>query len=233
MVKNKNSAANGTVGLVNGSMAVAKQAAKVKQFIRKRHFLNKLSIVEDSAQVLSGSQSKYPVGSQFSAGTLLFSASSLSANAQAWIQTHDKFRISQVEIFATLVSRSKTGGVDRTVPVEVYFYEDTDADPATLTSWIRLQDRDNIGRVVLNALHPSMKLAAFKPTPTFAAGSQAQDTANLIPSKNTWLDALSLNQLYAGFRTFTACAQTDTTGQSYDYSVAYTVRYTIEASQPI
>ena len=229
----RNKSVVASVGLVNGSMAVAKQAAKVKQILRKRHFLNEVSTLESSSQVLSSSQSNYPVGSQFTSGTLLFSASELSANAVSWIQSHDKYRIAQVEIFATLVSRSRNGGVDRTAPVELYFYEDTDADPATLTSWIRLQDRDNVGRVVLNAFTPSMKLVSFKPTPTFSAGSSAQDTANLIPGKNAWLDALSLQQLYSGLRTFSACAQVDTSGQSYDYTIAYTVRYTIEASQPL
>jgi len=224
---------NTAVGLINGSMAVAKQAAKVRTLTRKRHFLVKNSTLGNSTQVLSSTQSPYPVGSQFSAETLLFGAVELQPNAIQWIQSHDKYRIAQVEIFATLVSRSKDGGISRTTPVEIYFYEDTDADPSTLTSWIRVADRDNVGRVVLNAFTPSMRLATFKPTVTYAANTGSQNPSNAIPSKSQWLDALAVDQLYSGLRVFTACPQVDTQGQSYDYSVAFTTRYTVEASQPI
>eukprot|EP00493_Phyllostaurus_siculus_P025248 UN25592 len=142
-------------------MAVAKGAAKVRNITRKRHFMQAVSELTSSSQVLSSTQSPYPVGTQFSAGTMLFAASELSNNAQNWIQTHDKYRVAQIEVFATLVARMEDANL-KSVPVEVYFYEDTDAEPSTQTSWIRTMDRDNLGRVVLTSFNPSMRLVTFK-----------------------------------------------------------------------
>lgn len=226
-------ASSNMVGLINGSMAVAKKAAKVKNITRKRHFLQSLAEVEKSEQVLSASQSPFPVGSQFNAGTLLFAASKLTNNAKEWIQSFDKYRISEIEVFCTLQSKSKTGTADQSVPVEVFFYEDTDADPTTQTSWLRLADRTNVGRVVLNTLNPSARLVTFKPTITLAASVIEQNPANIVPKKDTWLDALSLQQLYSGVRFFSACPTTDAQGQSYDYTLNFQMRYTVECMQPI
>lgn len=232
MVKGSANQSN-MVGLVNGSMAVAKKAAKVKNITRKRHFLQSLAQVEASSQVLSASQSPFPVGSQFNTGTLLFAASKLTTNAQEWIQSFDKYRISEIEVFCTLQSKSKTGAADQTAPVEVFFYEDTDADPTTQTSWIRLADRTNVGRVVLNAFNPSARLVTFKPTITLAASVIEQNPANIVPKKDTWLDALSLQQLYSGVRYFSACPTTDAQGQSYDYTLNFQMRHTVECMQPL
>lgn len=229
----KKKSTNMAVGLVNGSMAVAKQAAKVKTVTRKRHFLQSNVVMSDSTQVLSASQSPYAVGSQYSSETLLFKCSSLSQNATQWIEKFDKYRITEVEVFATLFLRSRNGAVDRSAPVEIFFYEDTDADPTTTTSWIRTGDRDNVGRVVLNAFHPSARLISFKPTITFAADQSSQSPSNVVPKKDTWLDALALEQLHSGLRVFTACGQTDQSGQSYEYSVGFQARYTVEVSQPL
>lgn len=237
MTKKRNTQ-NGTVampmvGLVNGSMAVVKKAAKVKNIQRHRFFMNRQSELVSSEQVLSGTQSPYPVGSQFSAGTLLFAAVEFTDNAISWIQSHDVYRMAEVEVFVTLVSRSKTGGIDRSLPVELYFYEDTDAEPVTQTSWLRTADRDNLGRVVLTVLQPSQRLITFRPTVTLAAGAIDQNPSNIVPGKNQWLDALAIQQLYSGLRWFSCCAQTDTQGQTYDYSLAFTYRAKIEAKQPI
>jgi len=232
MVKSKKNSSS-AVGLVNGSMAVARQAAKVKNITRRRHFMQLNSELVSSSQVLSATQSPYPVGSQFSAATLLFAATELSQNAQSWITSHDKYRVNQIEIFVTLASKLKDGSPLANQPVEVYFYEDTDAEPTTQTSWLRTCDRDNLGRVVLNAFQPSMRLITFKPTATFAAGPIDQNPGNVVPKKDAWLDALALNQLYSGLRVFSCCAQADTVGETYSYSLAFSYRVTIEASQPI
>lgn len=230
----KNTTQNAMTGLVNGSMAVARKAAKVKGVMRRRHFMEKVATLSPSSQVLSQSQSLYPVGSQFSTATLLFAANQLSTNAISWIQSNDKYRITEVEVFATLTSESTTGRVEKSTPVELYFYEDTDADPSTLTSWIRVQDRDNLGKAVLTALNPTQRLITFKPTVTLAASSGgAQSPSNFVPAKGSWLDALAIDQLHSGVRLFTACAQTDAQGQSYRYSVQLSARYTVEATQPI
>jgi len=219
------------VGLVNGSMAVARKAAKVKDTIRKRHFLTSKAVYTDSEQVLSTTQSPYPTGTQFTAETLLFEANDLSTNAQEWIQKHDCYRISGVEVFVTMTHLSRED--DQSVPVEVYFYEDTDADAGTQTSWIRVQDRDNVGRVVLSPAQPSARLISFKPTASFAAGSSSQATANMIPGKNTWFDALSINQIYSGLRLFSCTPTRNTSGSTFQYTLAIQRRYTIEARQPI
>jgi len=222
------------LALVNGSLSVRKKGGRVKNISRVRHFMEQRARIVASQQVLSQTQSPYPVGSQFNATTLVFSASFLTNSAQSWIQTCDQYRIREVEVFATLTVASRNGGVDRSIPVEVYFYEDTDATIANTTSWIRVSDRDNLGRVVLNSFCPTKKLISFKPTPTFdATNADPLSPSNLIPSKNAFLDALSLAQQYAGFRSFTCCPQTDATGQSYEYSVSYSCRYTVEARQPI
>lgn len=222
------------VALVNGSLSVRKKAGRVKNISRVRHFMESRSRISQSTQVLSATQSLFPVGSQFSAGTFTFSADLLSANAQFWIQQHDQYRLREVEVFATLTAKSRQNAVDRSVPVEVYFYEDTDALSNTTTSWIRVSDRDNLGRVVLNALSPTKKLMTFKPTPSFNPTSVSSDSpSNVIPSKNAFVDALVLAQQYAGMRFFTACPQTDSSGQTYEYAVNFSVRYTVEARQPI
>ena len=225
---------NSSVGLVNGSMAVAKAAAKVRNVTRKRRFLGNDARVVVSEQVLSGSQSPFPVGSQFCAGTLSFSAEQLSVSARAWIQSYDRYRIDQVEVFATVIWRSKNGSIDRTAPVTLYFYEDTDSDSSTQTSWIRTSDRDNLGRVVLYATNPTMRLISFKPTASFDTNSVvSQSPSNMIPSKDQWVDANSLAQQHAGFRWFAACAQTDGSGQSYEFDVVLESRLHISVQQPL
>jgi len=232
MAKSKKNNSSTAVGLVNGSMAVAKAAAKVRNVTRKRMFLAIKAPGDESLQVLSGSQSMYPTGTQFTTETLLFSADQLSNNAESWIQSHDRYRISQIEVFATLNTISESQG-EQTLPVECYFYEDTDADPATQTSWIRLSDRENVGRVVLTKANPSQRLISFKPTVSFAAGAVSQAPSNVIPKKDQWLDAVALAQVHAGLRIFTCCGQKDASARSYAYHVRYQVRYHIEAQQPI
>jgi len=235
MVKQKSNNNNMVVGLVNGSMAVAKQAAKVKLVTRSRHFMAKRAELTSSQMAQTSTQTPFPAGCQFAAGTLLFSLSELSDVAIAWVQSHDVYRFASIEVFVTLVSRSKSGYVDKTLPVELYFYEDTDAEPSTQTSWIRTGDRENLGRVVLNATHPSQRLITFKPTITFAAGQIDQNPSNVVPGKNTWLDALTTAQLYSGLRFFSACPQVDSviSSATYDYSLAFNYRVKVEAKQPL
>lgn len=227
--------AGSSIGLINGSMAVAKSAAKVKNVTRTRHFLCEKAVTLSSTPVLSQSQSPHPVGSQFLETTLLFSVNKLHQTAQTWVQSFDKYRVKNVEVFATLNNVSKNGSVDRTAPVELYFYEDTDADPLTQTSWIRTADRDNVGKVVLTALEPSKKLITFMPTVTFAADSQSnQNPANVVPKKDVWLDALSIAQLYSGLRLFGCCPSVDTSGTpAYQNHVSLMFRMTVEVQQPL
>jgi len=228
MVKNNNS----VVGLVNGSMAVAKKAAKVKNVTRSRHFLESRAKRKTLSQALSESQTPYSLGSQYDSTTLLFAAYELSVNAQSWIQNHDKYRVSKVEVFVSYILENQDGSIAND-HVEVYFYEDTDSDPGTSTSWIRTRDRENVGRVVLTPHSPSQRLITFKPTPTFAAGTAEQSTQNQIPSKNMWLDAIALEQKYSGLRIFSACPRADASGISYKTTLNFITRYHIEASQPI
>ena len=214
-------------------MSNFREPAKVKNVERVRHFLTDNAVVMESEQTLSTSQSLYPIGSQIAYSTLLFRAKDLSPTAIAWIESHDQFRIDEVEVFATLTSRTRGNAVTSNIPVEVYCYEATDADPATVTSWIRTQNRTNLSKNVLTALNPSVRLARFKPTITLAANASSQNAQNIIPRKGTMIDALATDQWFSGLRIFSACPQTDSSGQSYDYQISLSRRYKIVAKQPI
>ena len=219
---------------LSGSMTPSSGGGKVSKVVRDRKFLTSRALILDSEQVLSQTQSPYPVGTQFSATTMLFSAESLSTAAKAWIQNYDKYRILLVEVFATLSFNVKDGVGVKNVPVEVYFYEDTDADLTTQTSWIRTSDRLNVGKVILTELAPSQKLISFQPTASFAASSvTSQSPANVVPKKGLYIDALSLAQVHSGLRMFTCCPQPDASGQTYAYQVNLTTRYHIQVTQPI
>lgn len=215
------------------SMLPAKGAGRVTSQTTTRHYLTNAREYA-SQQVLSTSQSVYPVGSQFVAGTQTFSVQELSANAQSFVQSYDKYKITNVEIFANLTQRSRTGGVDRNLPVDIWFYEDADADATTQTSWIRTRDRRNLGNVTLNALKPKARLLSFEPTPSFSADTvTSQSPSNLVVKKGVWLDAANIAQQMAGFRFFAACPQTDSSGQSYDFTLYITTRMTVATQQPI
>lgn len=219
-----------------GTMAVTSNAAVNKPIIRRRQFLQAVAVRNESEQTLSATQSFAPVGSQFTANTLLFQMKEFGQNAVGWVQTHDLYKIEKIEVFATLEQSSTSDGYDnfQTGPVIHYCYEDIDADPATQTSWIRLQDRSNLCRVVLRANNPSVKIAELNPTPTFAASSgETQSPANMIPTKGAWLDAVAIEQFYAGLRCFSACPKVDSSGQTYRYSITYEVRAHVAAKQPI
>jgi len=225
---------NGAMVAINGSMAPMSGGGKISKVVRDRKFLTAKVLSSKSEQVLSSSQSPYPIGSQYSNVTLLFTADYLSSSAKSWIQNYDKYRILLVEVYATLSVRSLSGAFDKNLPVEVYFYEDTDADLGTQTSWIRTSDRLNVGKVILNSLTPSQKLISFQPTVSFAATtSDAQNPANVVPKKGIYLDALSLSQIHSGLRVFTACPNKDTQGQTYEYEVHFSTRYHIQVTQPI
>jgi hypothetical protein len=230
MVRNKKSSR--AVALTS-SMLPASGAGRVSSQTSTRHYLSDATEYT-SEQVLSATQSLFPVGSQFVAGTQTFSANQLSSNAQGFIQSYDKYKITNVEIFANLASKSKSGSVDKNIPVDIWFYEDSDCDSVTATSWLRTRDRRNLGNVTLNAFKPKARLLSFEPTPSFNATSvQSQSPTNIVLNKGKWLDALNLSQQMAGFRFFAACPQVDASGQSYDFSIYLTTRYTVALQQPI
>lgn len=214
-------------------MLPAKGAGRVSQQTSTRHYLtNAREFV--SEQTLSSSQSVYPVGSQFVAGTLTFSASELSVAAQSFIQSFDKYKITNVEIFVNLASRTKSGSVDKNIPVDMWFYEDADCDSAVQTSWTRTRDRRNLGNVTLNSFTPKKRLLSFEPTPSFAVNTtNSLSPSNLVLKKGQWLDALALAQQMAGFRFFAACPQVDSSGQSYEFALYLTSRLTVALQQPI
>lgn len=217
----------------SSSMLPSKGSGRVTTQSTSRHYLSNATRYQ-SQQVLSSSQSVYPVGSQFLAGTQTFSGEQLSASAQAFIQNYDKYKISNVEIFVNLAQRSRQGQVDRSVPVDVWFYEDADCDSSTQTSWLRTRDRRNLGNVTLTSINPKMRLMSFEPTPTYVANATvSQSPTNIVPAKGKWLDALNLSQQMAGFRFFAACPQVDTQGQTYEFDIYMTTRYTVVMQQPI
>lgn len=215
------------------SMAPQQATVRAKDATVTRGYLED-SRNEDSKQVLSASQSLYPVGSQYTEGTYVYSISRLSTSAQAYVQSYDKYRIKLVEVYATLTARSKNGSVDRNAPVNLWYYEDTDADSAVTTSWIRVRDRKNLAMVTLTALRPTQKLISFEPTPCFSASSTGSlSPNNMVPRKGIWLDSLAINQQYSSLRHFSACPQVDSSGQSYEYTIHFTTKYVVELKQPI
>jgi hypothetical protein len=225
---------NKQIAVINGSMAVTKRAARVKKHVRQRCFMESDARRFESTQTLSGSQSPYPVGSQFIAGTMTTSIDQLSASAKNWVQSHDRYRIKNVEVFVTGTARSKSGAVDRNVPIVIYYYEDTDCNSASQTSWVRVSDRDNLGRCVLTSMTPSQKLISFTPTISFDPTSGvSQSPANAILAKNTWLDAVNSSQQMAGFRFFAGTPQVDSAGETFEFDVTFETRYTVEVCQPI
>lgn len=215
------------------SMLPTKGAGRVTSQTTTRHYLARANAFV-SESVLSTSQSLYGLGSQFTAGTLTFSAEQLSAAAKIFIQSFDKYQITNVEIFVTFTARSLTGKVERNVPVNLWFYEDTDCDSASATSWLRVRDRRNLGMVTLNSLTPMKRLLSFKPTPSYDTSSViSQSPSNIVPKKGQWLDALNLSQQMAGFRFFGACPAQDSSAQSYEFKLDFSARYTVSMQQPI
>lgn len=232
MTRNRNRRQLAVVNTTS-SMLPAKGAGRVTSQTTTRHYLTNAREYT-SQQVLSSSQSVYPIGSQFVAGTQTFSAAELSQSAQSFVQSFDKFKITNVEIFANLAQKSKTGGVDKNIPVDIWFYEDADTDSSTQSSWLRVRDRRNLGNVTLNALKPKARLLSFEPTPSFAVNSTtSQSPSNLVIKKGAWLDAANLSQQMAGFRFFAACPQVDALGQSYEFALYLTTRMTVATQQPI
>jgi hypothetical protein len=224
---------NSTAMVVSGNMSPTKGAAKVRSASTKRHGFEKTFRTFASTQVLSQSQSPFGVGSQFTEGTLVFSPSLLSDQMQAFIQSYDKYRICEIELFCTMNSAVRGGGnIDKTVPVHLYFYEDTDADTSVSTSWIRVQDRRNLGKVVLHATNPSQRLISFKPTASFS-NQNVSNVNNMQMSKNTWTDALSLVQEFSGVRFFAATPAADSTGNTFQFILHFEARYHLEMTQPL
>lgn len=215
------------------SMLPTQGAGKVQANVTSRTYLSN-SRRYLSQNVLSTTQSLYGVGSTFTQGTLTFSAEQLSAAAQVYIQNYDKYKITGIEIFVTMGAESLNGSVDKNVPVNLWFYEDTDCDSGTQTSWTRVRDRRNLGMVSLNAFTPTKRLLSFQPTPSFDTQTTlSQSPANIVPRKGQWIDALNLAQQMAGFRFFAACPQQDSGTASYRWNLNFTARYTIMLTQPI
>jgi len=214
-------------------MAVStNSAALVKPTIRKRQFLAALDDVSKSQQALSQSQTPSTIGSQFTAKTLLFSASALSPNAQDWIQTADAYRVVSVEIYATVVANYDGSPDFRSLPVIHYCFEDMDTDPQVQTSWFRIRDRSNLSRTVLRANNPSVLVATIVPRPSFDANGTLSP-GNLIGLRNSWLDSLNLSQIYTGLRAYSYCPATDSSGQTYTYTINYSMRYHVDTKCPI
>jgi hypothetical protein len=224
---------NAVAMAVAGSMSPARGAAKIKNSGTTRMASEKVFRTFASQQVLSQSQSPFGVGSQFTEGTLLFSVEKLSDQMQSFVQSYDKYRIREVEIFCTMNSAVRGGGnIDKTVPVHLYFYEDTDANADTETSWIRVQDRRNLGKVVLHATNPSQRLISFTPTATFN-NQNVTNVNNMQMPKNFWTDSASIVQQFSGLRFFSATPAADSTGNTFQFILNFEVRYHLEVTQPL
>jgi len=180
--------------------------------------------------VLSSTQSPGPVGSKWSAKTLVFSASDLSANAQNWLQNYDAYRFRKIDVYATLnlSGAIQVTGAFGAAAVIHYCYEDIDTSASIITSWVRTMDRSNVARTVLTRTRPSAKVASFVPQPTYAASS-GTSPSDLIGKEMDWVDALDLAFEWAGLRTFSYCAALQQAGVAeYDYTITYEARVSVD-----
>jgi hypothetical protein len=228
----RNKSKRGNANNVSSMAVVRNNAALLNPPTRSRMGLVIVDELAESTQVLSQSQSPGPVGSQYTVKTLTFQADQLSPNFQDWIQQHDVYRISEAEIYATLVTDFAGSPSLRTSPVTHYCFEDPDTDPSVTTSWIRCRDRANLSRVVLRANAPSALIAKLKPRPSYSA-TGTQNPGNLIGKPGAWLDSLNLSQIHAGLRTFSYCPYADTSGQTYSYAIFYSIRIKVDCKVPI
>jgi len=205
-------------------------ASTERKVFVNRPLLFPIHTVAKGLDVLTQTQSPGVVGSQFTTRTLSFSARSLSQSSQNWIQNYDAYRFRKIDVFANLVFLTKgSNDVTQDINVVHYCYEDIDTSEDVVTSWIRVQDRSNINRVVLTAQRPSAKVASFVPQPTYPASS-GSNPADLIGKEMDWVDAVDLAFQYAGLRCFSCCLLQQQPGQNeYTYSISYEVRVSVDA----
>jgi len=201
--------------------------------VARRWAIQEKDKVASSETALSQSQTPGDLGSQYSAITMTFAATELSANMRNWIQSHDAYRVTKIEVYATLTAGISDNSQLFSIPVIHYAYVDMDTDPSIVTSWFRTMDRDNLSRAVLRSYQPSALIATFCPRPSFRA-TGTQDPGNLIGSQDSWLDALNLTQIYTGLRCFSYCPAAVQAGQpGYKYKISYNIRYFVEGKAPI
>jgi hypothetical protein len=218
-----------------GSMSTIRNAAALVNTgrVAKRWAIQEKDDIADSETVLTASQSPGELGSQFTAITMTFAGVKLSANLRNWIQSHDAYRVTRLEVYATLTAGISDASQLNNIPVIHYAFVDMDTDPSVVTSWFRTMDRDNLSRTVLRANQPSALIATFCPRPSFRA-TGTQDPGNLIGSQDSWLDALNLTQIYTGLRCYSYCPAAVAAGQpGYKYKISYNVRYYVEGKAPI
>jgi len=192
-----------------------------------RKAMTKQSDRYTSVPVFSAPQSPFGIGSQFCSGTLTASADKLSTSAQAWIQSHSRYRITDVEVFVTLTTKFLDGDADRNVPVVIYFFEDPGCSNLVATLWPTVSDRMKLSRMVLNAAEPSQRLITF--SPTLMLNPEATLLFSLSSTKDVWLQTDNLTQQMAGVRFFAA---SPTVGSNYEFNVVFEYSYTLAACQP-
>jgi len=219
------------LAVFNGSMSVARNPAREKNTIRTRKFLLPVWTTRDSAIVLSQTSSPAPLGSTYASGHLTIKPSDLlNSNAKEFIQNSDRYRITQAELFVLSSVDAETNTTKATAPIVHYAYVDGDTSTAQtggVTPWYDITSRDNVSKCVLRANNPIMKIAAWNPRPLFEP-TNGNSPANVIPSKNTWIDSLFLDQEWNGVRTFSTCPVESAQNDSYKYQLHYELRITVQ-----
>jgi len=214
----------------SGSMAVATNPARERKTIRTRMFIVPVWNSKTSGTVLSQSQSPSPLGAQYQSNHITITPNDLGGNAVEFLQNSDRYRITKAELFVLSTVDAKTNTTKSTAPIAHYAYCDRDtsiSQTGGVTPWTDVVSRDNVSKTILRANAPIMRIAHWNPSPIYNPTGGNSPT-NAIPSPNTWMDSLILNQEFSGVRTFSTCPVESATNDQYRYDLHYEVRVTIQ-----
>jgi len=224
------------LAVFGGSMSVARNPARERNVTRRRQFLVSIFNTKSSANVLSTSQSPFPVGSQYLSNHLTFNANDLSSEATAWIRQHDRYKIETCELFVTSTSKNRDNNVGALTTMPIHHYSFCDLDSSTsqtggVTEWNQVQTRNNLSRTVLRSNNPSILVAKFSPKPIFDP-STSNSPSNVVPTRGLWIDSLTLDQEHSGVRTYSA-TPTELDISFGFYSLSYELRVTVACQAPL
>lgn len=178
-----------------GTMAKAMGAEKVRLTTTTSCVITDATVFETAIQATQ----LYPDGTSFDVSISGSLASIYPSGIPAIYQNFDKFRLKEVEIFASC------GATDNFC---LTILSSVDIDDALPTGWNVFRTRKNIAMTTLNPTVPSRTLARFKPVPNFAVATGTSSPSNVIPSSNTWIDVSALNQQFLGLKIHVASPAT-------------------------
>jgi len=213
-----------------GSMAIATNPARERRTTRTRQFILPVWITKSSETVLSQSQSPSILGSQYQSNHITITPSTCGSQFVEFVQNSDRYRITKAELFVLSDVTAKTNTTKNTAPIVHYAYCDSDtslAQSGGVTPWLDIVSRDNISKTTLRANNPTMRVAVWNPRPLYNPTS-GNSPSNAVPSPNTWMDSLILTQEFSGVRTYSTCPVISANNDTYEYSLHYEVRVTVQ-----